>query len=149
MIRVVLAAILAVALVAVAAPAIESAGEARSETAVRAEVATIDRAATELLGSNEPPPVRERGARRIVAVSFPDRSPTAAAVERVALEPAAEGTIARFRVRGAEERTVHLDAPIVSPDGDPVALGGSGEIDLLLTLETDGSGEPIVVVRRR
>ncbi len=151
MIRLVLAVVLTLALVGLSMPAVDRAGTVRTDERVGSDVATLDCAAAALLEHEELPPPGTAGPRRIVTLSLPSPSFTWAPVDYVVVGDAFdsgtdEGRVVAYRVDGGAERLVHVDAPIRTAGGDPLVLRGSGEYDLVLTLERDASDDPVVVV---
>ncbi|ELY48566.1 DUF7311 family protein [Natronolimnohabitans innermongolicus] len=153
MIRYVLAAILAVAILAVAVPAVDRAASMNAERTIDASIADIDDAASSLTAHDEPTPGSHPDPKRIVTVSLPDRSLTTAGVDHVEIVPhdSGEFSTARYVLSDGTTREATIDERIVhrEPDGDePVELGGSGEQQLLLTLQTDADDDPVVVARQ-
>ena len=84
MLRVVVAAVLAVALLGVAQPAIEDARATAAERAVERELVGVERAVVDLQ-SEEAVPYGESGARRVVALDLPERSFASAGIRYVAI----------------------------------------------------------------
>mgnify|MGYP000438608642 CR=1 FL=1 len=163
MLRLVLAVALAVALVAAATPALDDARATRTERLAERELDRIEAAATTLASEDAP------GARRTLAVSLPDRSPTTAALDVVAIggvpdeesvqgqsvraNDSAERDVMAFRVAGAPRhvRRVGTDLRVVRDgavaESDATALvlrGGESYAVTLRLVRLDG--RPTVVV---
>lgn len=143
MIRVVLAVVLTVVLLAAATPAIDEGKTAR--TAIHLDGATdrLDRAARSLLAHEDPTRPSVAGARRIVTLRLPARSWTASeATLRI------DGGADRLAYRvgdGRPRRTILRGVDLRTPDG-PISLRTPGRHRLVLSLvRDDGVG---VVVRR-
>lgn len=148
MIRVVVAVLLALVLLSVAAPAVEEAAAYRSERTVESAVAAIDEAATDLLAREELPPPGHAGARRSVAVDLPADGRTTRPVRYIEIERVGDRSVARYAVEGGQRRTAVIDAPIVGADNGTVELRGRGRTaTVVLTLQRDGSGDPVIVFR--
>lgn len=150
--RVVFAAALAVALLAVATPAIDDARRDTSAASARGDLATVERAARSLLVTDERAP--GAGPRRSVTVRLPPRSWTASGLAYLSLggppggsatDRAARRGVAVYRVRGGEPRRLPLDVPLWAPD--PVVLREPGRHRLVLTVERV-DGRRVVVVSR-
>ncbi len=151
--RYVVAAVLAVALAALAAPAIDRGASMNSQRQVETGIASIDDAATDLVATEEPSPDGHPNPRRVVELTLPRRSLTTVAVDRVRIVPRADqrATGVRYALADGRTRETVLDEQIVGsgPDGtDPLEVRGRGEVRLALTLRTDAEGEPVVVASR-
>lgn len=144
MIRVVVTALLAVALLAAALPAVEDAAADRSERQLRADVRDLDAAATDLLRSEEAVP-GTAGARRTVEVTLPASGIAAREVEGLRISPADRRYA--FRVEGRSQRETLGAVPVHTTDGEPLVLRGSGTHDLVLAL-VRVEGERRVVIAR-
>lgn len=147
MIRVVLAVVLATALIGVSLPAIDDARRDHTETVVRAELTQVERAATDLLQTDDP---ADDGARRVVTVRFPTKSWTDAGVDDVTMAASQDGSGGRFTwtVEGGPERVRPVpEIPLRTADGDPLRLAESGRHRLVLTLDGNRTA-PVVTVRR-
>jgi hypothetical protein len=151
-IRYVLVAILAVAIIGVSMPMMQDAAEANGERRAETAVADIEAAAVSLLENEELSPPGEPGPRRFVDVRLPGDSFLSAPlvafeIDRIDDRNASEAT---YQVEGRTSRTTVVDAPIVAPDGRAVVLGGDGnERTLALTLERGDDGNRVVVLRRQ
>lgn len=153
MIRYVLAALLTVAIVGISMGAIGYGATVGSERRIDADVAAIDRAATALFDDEELPPAGGRGPRRVVTVSLPEDSITSAPLESFELERTRNAyTTATYRVEGGTERTRVIAAPIVHADANrnrTLELEGTGaDVRLVLVLERDPSGDPVIAISR-
>lgn len=144
MIRVVVTVLLAVAIVAAAMPAVEHAGEDRSDAAVRVAIDDIDDAATDLARSEEAVP-GTAGARRSVTVRLPAAAVGSAPVDRLELS----GTDRRYtyQVAGRDARTVRGTVPVYTLDGEPLVLREPGRHDLVLALVSLEGQRRVVVAR--
>jgi hypothetical protein len=139
-IRAVLAVVVALALFAAATPAVDDARESRSDRVVRADLTSVERAATSLLATEEPTP--GAGARRLVTVRVPDATWTTARVDWIAIggRPDADESsphVLSYALAGRPPRTVLLPVP-VHTRGEPLVLDGPGTFELELTLRGDG-----------
>lgn len=152
MLRVVFASALAVVLVAATLPALEDASRSRAAAGVEGDLATLERAATSLLATDEAAP--GAGPRRAVTVRVPERSWTNAGLAYVSIggppgERASESTrrgVVVYRVRGGEPRRLRLSVPLWTP-GESVVLREAGTHRLTLTVDRV-DGRRVVVVRR-
>lgn len=144
MIRLVLAVLLAVALAAASLPAVQYAGEERSEAQTRAAVADIDAAATDLARSEEVAPGTP-GARRVVTVDLPARGVGRAPVHSLRIAPA--NLSYSYRVGGRRPKTVHGTEPTYAADGTPIELSDAGRHRLRLRLVEVGGDRRVVVDR--
>lgn len=168
MLRVVLAVLLAVALLGVAEPAVETARVERSAASVEGDLAAVETAARDLTTTADPATELDVAARRTVTVEVPDGSPTTAPVSFVAIGGLPDGSTASppeqtdsavlaYHVDGATHvrrvpfaiRTLGPDGGL-RPPGEPLVLRETRQITLLL-LERDGdlvlavtTGEPDV-----
>lgn len=152
MIRYVVAILLTIAIVSIAAPAVDQAAIASSERVLSTNAAEIDRAATSLVKSEDVPPDGYPAPRRIVTVSLPAETETSVSVSRFEIERVTDAhTAITYRVSGGETHVVTVDAPIVHAtprENRSLELGGSGVKSLVFTLEVDQRGDPVVVVTR-
>lgn len=138
MIRVLLAAALATALLAASLPAVESAAADRTAANLDRDVDAVQRAGASLLADDDP------GARRAVTVSLPAGSLTAVGVESLTIGCQSDCTVEYTLGTGAA-RTRRLGLPLATPDG-PVRLGSPGDHRLTLRL-VDGDDGRVVTVR--
>ncbi|MFC4541102.1 hypothetical protein ACFO5R_04055 [Halosolutus amylolyticus] len=153
MIRYVLAAMLTVALLAVAMPAVDSGARMNSERQLDAGIAAIDDAATSLADNEEVTPQGHPDPQRVVEVTFPESTLTTKGVDHFELVPHENGsyTHARYVLEDGTTREEVVDEKIVwnDPEGNETTeLGGTGEQRLALLLLEDEDGDPIVVARR-
>lgn len=160
MIRAVLAAILAVALLGATMPALSDARTTNAHERIELQHDTIERAAHELATGSVPVREGDLAARRVVTIDVPGRSLVTAGVELLGIgcpravlgtEPIADCEPALvYRVDGGDP-TVHRfpDVPLATPDGPVVLDSGSHEVTLRYVLvESDGSTEPVVQLLR-
>lgn len=147
--RVVLAVLVAAALVAVSLPAVDDGRERATDRAVRGEIDRIERAAADLLATEETVRNASSAPRRTVTVSLPERGWHRAGVGRLAIrEPDAgstRGSVA-YTVTGRSQRVTRVDVPL-RPAAGTLELRGSGDYRLRLRL-VRVDGERIVVVDR-
>jgi hypothetical protein len=152
MLRVVVAVALAVALLGVAMPAVDSArvdhADARVATALDRLAATAER----LRARNDPSPPGTAGARRMITLHLPGPSWASARLETLSVPattagrgPSGRGTVT-WRVEGGGRRTRVLSAPVVGPDGGLTVRGG-GSRQLVVELVREG-GRAVVRIRR-
>jgi len=151
-IRYVLAALIAVALIAISMPAIERGAEMNSERQLDATLAEIDDAATSLAANEELTPADHPDPQRVVEYSFPRSTLTTAGVDHVELEPHENGsyTHARYVLESGLTREMVIDEKIVWDDptgNETTELGGTNDQRLQLVLLPDEDGDPIVVAR--
>lgn len=104
MLRYALAAVVAVALVGVALPAMDRAGVGASEDTLAREARRLAGAADRLAATTDP------GARRLVAVRLPERSGARADARYLWVDPATDTV--RWTV-GGRERRLRLDADVL------------------------------------
>lgn len=153
MIRYVLAAVLALALLAAAVPVLEYGAAMNTERTIDAGIEDLDRAATSLAANDDPTPDTHPDPQRVVTVSLPERSLTTVGVDHFEIVPHEDGdfSAARYVLEDGTTRTATIDERIVWLDAtgsEPVELDGAGERELVLTLEADASDEPVVVAQR-
>ncbi|QLH75822.1 hypothetical protein HZS55_00240 [Halosimplex rubrum] len=152
MIRVVLAVILTVVLVGIAMPAIDHAAGVNSDRRVGSIAEQFEQTAVALNETEDLPPKGVRGPQRVLEVTFPTPSLTATSVLLFQIER--EGTrghsVLTYRVGGRPNRTVHIDAPVVSADGTDLELGRvSGHRTYIFRLgRVSSTRDPIVRVHR-
>ncbi|GAB7018727.1 DUF7311 family protein [Halostagnicola bangensis] len=151
MIRYVLAVILAVALLVLSVPAIDLVAGVQTERQLEGDVSDLEDATVSLFENEE---VSHDGAlapQRTVTLAFPDDSLTTVPADYVRIDRVHnETSIVSYSVDGRSERQQTIDAPIVSEDStqnETVELGGSGEeTTVVLRLETDAAGDPVVTL---
>ncbi len=138
MIRVVLAAVLLVAVAGVGTAAIETGRHDRTATRLDAGVERVERAARLLVDRADPTAAGVPGARRTVTVRLPARSLSSAGVASFALRGDADTVT--YRVRGGRTRRHALPVDLRTLGG-PVKLRTAGRHRLRLGLV----GPPTVV----
>lgn len=152
MIRYVLAVALVVAILGLAAAAVDHGATVRSETDLAATVERIDAAAVDLYENEAlalagtPPP------QRVLEVTLPDEGYTSAAPDRLALARAPEEnvTTVSYRFPGRAERGHTIDAPLVRAGERQFRLDGyTGAVTLFLRLVPGSDGRPVVSVTVR
>jgi len=144
MIRYVVAVVLAATLLAVAVPATERACAVRAEGSVERSVATLERAATDLLDERPTQP-GIRDPQRSVTVRFPVASATSARLRQFEIDRVGDASFVRYAVSGRPSRRFHVDAPLVLADDDGDLGRPAGETTFVLSLRREG-GERVVVV---
>lgn len=156
-IRYVSAVILAVAILVVGWHAIDHVATSHSQQAMESEIADIEQAATKLLAHEEVPPQGQAGAQRVIDIELPDGSLFTAEVEHIKFTPHFEpgeaeyenGTTVEYQLGNGARFQQHVDAPIVNgvdQSDEDFMIHGSGEYDLVLQLEADERGDPIITV---
>jgi len=150
MLRVVVAVALAVALLGVAMPVVETARVEHADARVGAELDELIATATLLEERNDPAPPGVDGARRTVVLSFPGPSWATASVDSLVVPGPADqqppGTIT-WRVAGGHESTRYASVPLVGPPGGFVLKRG-GRQEVVLELASR-DGRQVVLVRHR
>lgn len=151
MIRVVLAAVLSVAVLGAALPAVEDARADRTATALGTDVERLSAAGTALAYGSDATRDPSVAPTRAVAFSLPAPTWTSAGVDFVAVggSPAGPGDrpVVRYRVDGRETaRRLSLPVPLRTPGG-PVVLRGRGDRWVTLSLRTGDDGPVLVVAR--
>lgn len=141
-VRTVLAVALAAALLAVSQPAIQSATRERTASAIADEVEQFVERAESLVDTDDA--VTSPGARRIVTVTLPERSRTAAGVQELRIEPdyatesradSTEASALAWTIERSEERRRILERiQLETADGDPLTLTEPGRHRLVLSL---------------
>jgi hypothetical protein len=130
-IRVVLAAVLLVAVASVALSAVDAGRRDRTTARLDAGVERVERAARLLVDRDDPTAAGVPGARRVVRLRLPARSFAAAGVERFALRGADDEV--RYRLDGGRPRRHGLPVDLRTPGG-PVVLRATGRHRLRLGL---------------
>ncbi|PSQ42902.1 hypothetical protein BRD17_07575 [Halobacteriales archaeon SW_7_68_16] len=154
LIRLLVAVGMAVAIVSIVGPALDDARTAVSADAIRSEIADLRVAGGSLRAHEE----RARaGARRVVVIDLPERSPTRAGVRRLVLGTARtapdgpESDVVSYRL-GGRERTIRLAHDLrvrrtdgtLAPDGVGLTLRGGGDHRVVVT---PGCDDTLVVAR--
>lgn len=138
--RVLLAVTVAAALLAASLPAVEAVRTERTAAQIDREVDRIDAAGSSLLATDE----AEAGARRVVTVSLPQGSLSAAGVNRFAVS-CPEDCVVRYRIAGSTSHVRPIHVPLSTPGGE-VALSTPGTHRLVLGLARE-EGRRVVTVR--
>ncbi|MDJ1431440.1 hypothetical protein [Halostagnicola sp. A-GB9-2] len=151
MIRYVLAVILAVALLVLSVPAIDLVAGVQTERQLEGDVSDLEDATVSLFENEEVSHDGTLAPQRTVTLTFPDDSLTTVPADYVRIDRVHnETSIVSYSVDGRSERQQTIDAPIVSEDStqnETVELGGSGEeTTIVLRLETDAAGDPVVTL---
>lgn len=151
MIRYVLAALLAVAVVSVAGLALDDGAADNTERVLQAGISDIEDAAIELSENEELSPDDHPDPRRVVDLRLPAGSLTEASVSHVEIEPVdeADASFARYVLDDGTYHREILDVRIVyrdATDTRTTEIHGSGTQTLMLVLLPDEDGDPVVVV---
>ncbi|WP_436934877.1 DUF7311 family protein [Halovenus marina] len=136
MLRVVLAVSLAVALFAIAVPAVETARVQYSDQRIASEFETLETVAKTLQERNDPPPAGTSGARTTMILRLPTKGWASADIDRLTVVDT--GTV-RWRVSGGSEQTRHLSAVDLRPVAGSLQLHDGGRHRLVLQMQPDGS----------
>lgn len=153
--RVLLAVSLSLAIVGVAITGIDQAGERRTEHFLRGEVGAVANAGASLLDRDEVVPRGSPGARRVVAVTLPEKSLTTASLDYLAfggspgnatLVRGGAAGIVTYRLEDGREQRIWMPIPLV-PSGDrPVVLRDAGVHQVILRLGYRGD-QRVVEIR--
>ncbi|MFB6252260.1 MAG: hypothetical protein ABEI27_11370 [Halobellus sp.] len=152
MIRLVVAAVLTVATLAAAVPAIADAGATRAAEGIESAADRIERAGHGLASTNDPVETRRQAATRRVTVTLPRASWTTAAPAFVAVggRPGGPGnrSVVTYALPSSPTRLRGLSLPVQirTPTG-PVVFRSSGRHALSLALVADARGPSLVVSR--
>lgn len=154
-VRTILAVALAGALLAVSQPAIQSATRERTASAIADEVDRFAERAQSLIDTDDA--VTSPGARRIVTVTLPERSRTAAGVQAVTFDPdptldsrgdASGASAIAWTVEGGQRnRRVLESIRLETTDGDPLSLAEPGRHRLVLSLRGSNANPRVHVSR--
>jgi len=150
-IRLVVAAALAVATLAIALPAVDDARATRTDAAIEGTVDRLDRAGRALAASEDAAPTRATAATRRVEFTLPAGSVTAARPAFVAVGGPPDGPGNRSTVTYAvssptRRRHLRLPVPVHTPDG-PVVFREPGRHAVSLALVRGADGPELVVTR--
>ncbi|MDS0293563.1 DUF7311 family protein [Halogeometricum luteum] len=152
MLRVVLAAALATAVLGASLPAVDGARTDRTATALDSSIARLSAAGSALAVGSDAPSDPAVAPARTVALSLPRPTWTAAAVDYVAVggSPGGPGnrSVVTYAVESAGETRRLLSVPVpVRTPGGPVVFRGRGERTVSLSLRTTADGPALVVGR--
>lgn len=148
MIRTVIAALLAVALLAASQPAIDRARVGHASDRTEEELTVLQTNIQDLIASDDPVPPGVPGARRVVTVRLPRRSWASSGVERVAIGAGQRGgDRMTWDIGEGSTGSLRLPVEVRRPDGGPLVLRRSGSHQLALRL-VRSEGKTAVVVRR-
>ncbi|MFB6091163.1 MAG: hypothetical protein ABEJ97_08905 [Halobellus sp.] len=152
MIRLVVAAALAVATLAAAVPAVDDARATRTAADLEAFGDRLDRAGRALAATSDAAPSHDRAATRGVAFAFPRASWTTASPAFVAVggRPGGPGnrSVVAYALPSSPTRlrALSLPVPVRTPSG-PVVFRGGGRRTVSLALVADAdAGGPVIVV---
>ncbi|WP_336022034.1 DUF7311 family protein [Halobellus salinisoli] len=152
MIRLVVAAVLTVATLAAALPAIDDARATGTDRELAGTVDRIERAGAALAATEDATPRRSQAAVRRVAVRLPKASLATARPAFVAIGGKPDGAGNRSLVAYGSSsgstrlRGLSLPVPVRTPNG-PVVFEATGRHAVSLALVVDG-GRPVIVVTR-
>ena len=149
MIRYVLAALLAAALVGLAGAALDAGASETTERQLEMAIADVESAAVEL-DDEELSPAGHPDPQRVVELSIPTESLTTVGVSHLEIEPVADAdaSVVRYTLSDGTTGRLLVERRIVyrEPTGDrSTEIGGAGTRRLRLVLRADEDGEPIVV----
>lgn len=152
-VRAVCCVVLAVALVAAAAPAVEDAGAENARSAARTDAEQVVDGVAALTATNDP--AVGAGARRTVTVAFDDAAlPPDIAYVAVGGVPGrhvpgddAHSDVVAYRVEGQSPHTLRTNVDLHAGEGDDGPLVLRGETTLVARFVRDAS-RPTVAVRR-
>ena len=152
MIRLVVAAVLTLATLSAALPAVDDARAGRTDAELEGAIDRIERAGQHLAVSEDAVPRRARAAGRRVAIRLPEASLTAARPAFVAVGGRPDGpgnrSVVAYASGGSPTRLrrLSLPVPLATPDG-PVVFTAAGRhaVDIALV---DDAGRPTLVVTR-
>ena len=162
--RVLFTVALAVAILAVALPAIDAVSVERADTRVRAAVERLVQAARTLATGNDALPPDQGPARQAVELELPDGGVATAPLRSLTIGPPAStsgvesreavagsvGATTRltWRVAGGRQRVRQVAGVRIRPvEGDRFTLGGGGRQRLVLRL-VERQGQRVVTVGR-
>lgn len=157
MLRPAFAVLLAVAVLGVALPAVDTARVERSATLADGDLAAFETAVQDLVEREDPAVRPAAAARRTVALDLPTGTFTTARVAFVAIgglpdgpPDATDGTVIAYRLDGTiHQRRLPVPVRKLGPDGglrpvgEPLVVRGSARVTLLLL---ERQGEPVVAV---
>lgn len=152
MIRLVIAAVLTLATVAAATPAVDHARATRTDTMIEGTVDRLERAGARLAAGSDAIPTRRRAAVRRVSVRYPSESLTAARPAFLAVggRPGGPGnrSVVAYALKSSptRRRTLSFPVPIRTPDG-PVVFRDDGRYSVSIALVAE-AGRPTLVVSR-
>lgn len=151
MIRLVVAAVLTLATVAAALPAIDDARAARTDAVIEETVDRLERTGRSLATTEDATETRAVAATRVVGLTLPSRSLTAAQPSFVAVggPPGGPGnrSVITYTVSSTTRRRhVPLPVPIRTPDG-PVVFRDPGRHAVSLGLVSGSDGPGLVLTR--
>ena len=151
MIRYVVAALLAVAIVSVAGLALDDAAADTTERELQTGISDIEDAAIELSENEELSPDEHPDPRRVVDLRVPAGSLIETGVSHVEIEPVAgaDASFARYVLDDGTDHRELLEVRIVyrdATDTRTTEIRGSGIQTVTLVLRPDADGDPVVVV---
>ncbi|ADQ68024.1 hypothetical protein C499_16117 [Halogeometricum borinquense DSM 11551] len=152
MIRVVLAAVLAVAVLGASLPAVEDARADRTATRVDTSVERLSAAGSALAYGSDATSDAAVAPTRTVTFSLPSPTWTSAGIDYVAVggQPGGQGnrSVVTYAVAGGTEITRRLSLPVAlrTPNG-PIVLRGYGDRPISVALRRTADG-PVLVASR-
>lgn len=151
MIRLVVAAVLTLATFAAVLPAVDDARATRTDAAIQETVDRLERTGRSLATTEDATETRELAATRVVGLTLPSRSFTAAQPSFVAVggPPGGPGdrSVVTYAVSSTTRRRhVPLPVPVHTPDG-PIVFRDPGRHAVSLGLVSGPDGPRLIVTR--
>lgn len=147
-IRYVAAIILAVGILGLASASIDNVATDNTRQQMERATAEIEETAVTLFENEEVPPPGLDGPRRHVVVRLPDDSMTADPIEYLEIRRAEGNTsVVEYQLQSGAVHQRHITVPITASEGDSLRLSGTGERELVFTLDRDENGRVVVVQR--
>lgn len=147
-IRYVTAAVLASAIIAASFAGLDNVSTTNSQNEMDREITKIEDAAVSLLEDEELAPPGQDGPRRVLTLTFPDGSLGFESLRYFSISRIDEGeSRIEYQLESGVTHQRVVRAPIVDDTGGTFELNGPGnEVEIVLTLEPNSDGEPIVHV---
>lgn len=151
MIRYVLVAVLAVAILALGYTGVDRVASMNSQSQVEDNVNEIEAAASSLMEQESPPPEGHPPPQRTVTLDLPSDTLTTHSLSALEIERL-QGEASRiyYVLDNGVQKQLLVDQPIVygapNTSDDTFHLDSARHVELVLTLEADDDGDPVVVV---
>ncbi|MBX0285591.1 DUF7311 family protein [Haloarcula salinisoli] len=149
-VRYVVAVVLTVAITGMLFAGIDHVDGQNSRNEMETEVSALDSAAVSLMEDEELPPPGQAGPKRFVTLTFPDGSLGYEAVTHFEITRVNEGNSRiEYQLESGGTHQRFVSAPIVDTDGDSqFELDSTGDgVEVVLTLEPDSNGDPVVYIQ--
>jgi len=149
-IRYVVAVVLVSAIVGMLFTGIGHVDGKNSRNAMETEVDAIESAAVSLMEDEELPPPGQAGPKRVLTITFPDGSLGYESVEEFTITRIDQNqSRVEYQLESGVTHQRFVSAPIVDKDGDvQFELEGTGDgTEVMLTLEPDSNGDPVVYIQ--